>query len=205
VRLLADGTKNNAILGFCLAVISRHAEKWPPTEQVLAEQFVSWFGVKTFLTRDAMRQLCLSKGINLSFVALPTSLHGFNCSFQDKKEIVISERENVAFGDLHTLFHEFREMIEHALVDLGHATLTHQGDSLEETAEEFAILVRMETCTREMPAYLEMAGSIETKWHRYFGYAFVVVFFVSLMFSCAFLPQFEEMISEARRQRYVRT
>jgi len=33
----------------------------------------------------------------------------------------------------------------------------------------------------------------------------VVVFFVAYMFSCAFLPQFEEMISEARRQRYVRT
>jgi len=76
-------------------------------------------------------------------------------------------------------------------------------DSLEETAEEFAILATMQTGVREMPAYLEMLGSIKTDWQRYFGYAFALVFFIAHMFSCAFLPRFEEMISEARRQRYV--
>ena len=47
----------------------------------------------------------------------------------------------------------------------------------------------MQTGVREMPAYLETLGSIKTDWH---------------IFSCAFLPRFEEMISEARR-RYVGT
>ena len=204
MNLLTDGTENNPLLGFGLAVISRHADNWPPNEQALAKEFVSWLGVKSFLTRDQMRELCLSKGINLSFVALPLNLRGFNCSFQDKKEIVITEHENVVFADLHTLLHEFREMLEHVFVQLGYATLTPK-DSLEEAAEEFAIVARMETGTREFPAYIKMVSNIETPWQRYFGYAGLVVFFVAYMFSCAFLPQFEEMISEARRQRYVRT
>jgi hypothetical protein len=204
MKLLTDGTGNNPLLGFCRGAISRHAENWPPTEEILAAEFVSWLGVKSFLTRRAMQELCLSKGINLSFMSLPPNLHGVNLAFQDKKEIVISEHNNVPFADLHTLLHEFREMLEHVFVALGFATLT-SGDSMEETAEEFAMVARMETGTREFPAYLKIVGNIETNWHRYFGYAFLVVFFVAYMFSCAFLPQYEEMIAEARRQRYVRT
>jgi hypothetical protein len=204
VKLLTDGARNNPLLGFCLAVISRHSENWPPTEQVLAKEFVGWLGVKPFLTRDAMRELCLSKGINLSFSALAHELRGFNCSFQDKKEIVISEHENVPFADLHTLLHEFREMLEHVFVELGWATLSPK-DSLEETAEEFAAVARMETGTREFPAYVEIVGNIETPWQRYLGYVLLAIGFVAYMFTCATLPQYEEMIAKARRQRYVRT
>jgi hypothetical protein len=198
MKLLTDGTEKDLISGFCQAVISRHMENWPPTEKVLAEEFVNWLGVKCFQSRDAMRELCLCKGINLSFIALPPDLHGFNCTFQDKKEIVLSEREVVAFAHLHTLFHEFREMLECIFVELGYATLTPE-DCLEAKAENFAIIARMETGTREMPAYFDMVRNIETTWQSYFGYAFLGVFFAFYMFSCAFLPQFEEMISEARR------
>jgi hypothetical protein len=204
VKLLTDGTENSPLLGFCLAVISRHAENWPPTEEILAKEFVSWLGVKPFLTRDAMRELCLSKGINLSFISLAPELRGFNCSYQDKKEIVISEHENVPFAHLHTLLHEFREMLEYVFVELGYATLTPK-DSLEEAAEEFAAIARMETGTREFPAYIKIVGNIETPWHRYLGYALLVIGFVAYMFTCATLPEYEEMIAETRRQRYVRT
>jgi hypothetical protein len=204
VKLLTDGTRNNPLLGFCLAVISRHSKKWPPTEQVLAKELVSWLGVKPFLTRDAMRELCRSKGINLSFTSLAQELRGFNCSFQHKKEIVISDHENVPFADLHTLLHEFREMLEHCFVEVGYATLTPR-DSLEETAEEFAALARMETGTREFPAYIEIVGKIETPWQRYLGYVLLAIGFVAYMFTCATLPQYEEMIADSRRQRYVRT
>jgi len=204
VRLLTDGTERDPILGFCKAVVSRHAENWPPTEEVLAEEFVSWLGVKSFLTRSAMVELCSSKGIRLSFVPLPQELHGLNCSFQNKKEIFICERESVPFGHLHTLFHEFRELLEHTFAELGYAILGPESCS-EEQAEEFATFVRMETGTREFPIFLEMVCNVEIKWQRYLGYAALGVFFFAYFFSCAFLPQFEEMISEARRQRYVRT
>lgn len=203
MELLTDGTENNPLLGFCLAVISRHSENWPPSEDVLAEEFVGWFGARTFLTKNAMRELCLLKGITLSFTPLPSGLHGFNCSFQDQKEIVISEHEMVPFAHVHTLFHEFREMLEHLFADLGHATLTPK-QSLEAKAEEFAMIARMATVTRELPGYVEIVSNINKDWPRYFGYAFLVVCFVAYMFSCVSLPQFEDVISEARRQRYVR-
>lgn len=198
MKLLTDGTQNNPLLSFCLAVISRHSENWPPTEQVLAKEFVSWLGVKPFLTRDAMRELCLSKRINLSFTSLAQELRGFNCSFRDKKEIVISDHENVPFADLHTLLHEFREMLEHGFVEVGYATLTPR-DSLEETAEEFAAVARMETGTREFPAYIKIVSNIETPWQRYLGYVLLAIGFVAYMFTCATLPQYEEMIAKARR------
>ena len=204
MELLTDGTKNNPLLGFCLAAVSRHVEQWPPTEEVLAEEFVNWLGAKSLMTPSAMQELCSAKGINLSFIPLPPRLQGFNCSFQSKKEIVISEREAAPFAHAHTLFHEFREMLEHVFVELGHATLDST-ESLEAKAEEFAIVARMATATREFPGYLEMVSNIEKNWPRYFSYAFLFVFFVAYMFSCAFLPQFEDMMSEARRQRYVRT
>jgi hypothetical protein len=203
VELLTDGSENKPVLAFCLAVISRHGEKWPPTEQALADEFVSWFDAKSFLTKTAMQTLCLSKGIMLSFVPLPPELHGFNCSFGERNEIVISSREMVPFAHVHTLFHEFRELLERVFVELGHATLTSKS-SLEVRAEEFAMAARMETATRELPGYIEIVGNIEKNWHRYFGYAFLIVASVAYMFSCALLPQFEDMLSEARRQRYVR-
>jgi len=204
VELLTDGTENNPLLGYCLAVISRHSEKWPLTEQALADEFVNWFGANSLMTPTVMRELCLSKGINLSFVPLSSELQGFNCSFHNKKEIVLSERELVPFAHVHTLFHEFREMLEVVFVELGHATLK-TGESLEATAEEFAIAARMATATRELPVYFKIVGNIEKNWPRYFSYAALFVFFVSYLLSCAFLPQFEDMMSEARRQRYVRT
>jgi hypothetical protein len=204
MKLLTDGTEKDSILAFCKVVISRHAQNWPPTEEVLAEEFVNWLGVKSFMTRSAMIEMCLSKGIKLSFVSLPPELHGFNCSFHHKKEIVISKSETVVFSDLHTLLHELREMLERGFVDLGRATLTAK-DLLELKADEFAIHARMETGTREFLAYLEMVGKIEINWHRYFAYALLAVFSVAYLFSCPFLPQIEEMISEARHQRYVRT
>lgn len=95
-------------------------------------------------------------------------------------------------------------MIERAFVELGHGTLTSK-KSLEATAEEFAMAARMATVTREFPGYIEMVSNIETSWHRYFCYALLAVLVVAYMFSCVTLPKYEDMISEARRQRYVRT
>jgi hypothetical protein len=83
----------------------------------------------------------------LSFIPLPPRLQGFHCSFEKKREIVISERELVPFAHVHTLFHEFREMLEHVFVERGHGTLNSK-QSLEAKAEEFAMVARMATATK---------------------------------------------------------
>jgi hypothetical protein len=202
VKLLTDGAENNPILGLCLRLISQHGQNWPPTEDVLASEFVGWLGTSAFLSRDAMKRLCAAKGINLSFVSLPHEIRGFNCSFANKREIVITDTQPSPF-DLHTLFHELREMLEHVFAELGYSTIGPE-DFLEVQAEHFAVLCRMAAATRELPAFLEMTGNIEKKWTRYLSYGLLLVFGVAYLFSCIFTLQMEEALSEARRQRYVR-
>jgi hypothetical protein len=123
VQLLTNGTRDNPILGFCLSVIAQHEANWPPEEDVLAQEFIDWFGFNSFLTRDRMKELCQAKGVNLSFVSLSEDVRGLNFSYQNIKEIILSQRETAPFGDSHTLFHEFRELIEHQLVELKYATV----------------------------------------------------------------------------------
>jgi len=192
------------IVGFCKALISRHVQNWPPTEEALAEDFVQWFGLQPLLTRDRLAELCLSKGVNLSFAALPYELRGFNCSFQNRTEIVITERQRVLGADLHTFLHEFRELLENAFVELGYATLGAEG-SWEVQAEHFATSARLKLVEREVPAFLESAEKIEAKWARYLAYTFICVCGAIYALSCIFLPHLEEIDSEVERQRYVRT
>ncbi|MBZ5679180.1 MAG: hypothetical protein LAO24_03625 [Acidobacteriia bacterium] len=204
MRLLTDGTEKDPILRFCHTVISQHGKTWPPTEDTLAEGFANWLGLSSFMSRSAMQRLCRSKDVKLSFNPLPHDIRGFNCSFHNKREIIVTARETVAFADSHTLLHEFREMLEHTFVDLGYPTVTSTA-SLETHAEAFAVLCGMHAVTRDLPLFLEMAANVERKWPRYFTYALVIVFGLACLFGCAFTPQMEEMFLEAKRQRYVRT
>jgi hypothetical protein len=198
VNLLTDGSEKNPLLGFCLAVISRHAENWPPPEEVFAGEFVDWLGFSSFLTRDALRELCLSKGVNLSFTSLPPELRGFNCSFHNKREIVVSEDLTALSADIHTLLHEFREMLEHVFAELGHATVGPE-NSLEVQAEHFAVSARIKAAERELSVVFEKATKIEGKWARYFSYGLLAIFGIGYLVSCILLPHYEDMASEARR------
>jgi len=204
MQLLTDGSDNNPTLGFCLTMISQHGGSWPPTEEVLAREFVNWLDFHSMLTRSRLTELCRTKGVNLSFVPLPQEIRGFNCAFQEKKEIVITKHELAPFADSHTLMHEFRELLEHEFAALGYATIGVK-DSLEEQAEIFAAFSRMEAITKDLPSFIEMAQSIEKNWARYLAYAFWLVFSLVYLFSCIYLPQLEEIGAEAKRQRYVRT
>lgn len=196
--LLTDGTKNNPILGFCLETMAKHRDQWPPAEEVLAEDFVNWLGFHTFLTREALQQLCQYKRVNLSFAALPQEIRGVNFSFQDKKEIVITDDVLGLFSDPQTLFHEFREMLEHGFVELGHATLAPQ-DSLEVRAEIFAIACRIKAMEREVPAYFEMAQKIEKQWVRCLAFVGIGVFAFAYFLSCIYAHQMEELTAEVNR------
>ena len=203
MELLNGEIDTSPIVGFCEAVVSRHAENWPPKEEILADELVQWLGLKPFLTRDKLIELCSSKRINLSFAELPTQLRGFNCLFENRTEIVIAQRETVPGADLHTLFHEFREVLENGFIELGYSTLGEEKE-LEVQAEVFAMSARMAVVTREIPAFVEIVNNADAKWVRYLGYGVLgVVGFVYLL-SCVFLPKLEEIESEMKRQRYVR-
>lgn len=192
------------IKSFCKGIVSRHVENWPPKEETLAEEFGQWFGLQPFLTRDRLIELCLSKGVHLSFAALPQELRGCNCSFQDKTVIVITQRETVLGANTHTLLHEFRELLENAFVELGYGTLGAE-EFPEARAERFAVSARLEMATREIPAYIESAMKVEAKWARYLAYISIGVVGLIYALSCVSLPHLEEIDSEVERQRYVRT
>jgi len=195
MKLLTDGAQNDPVLGFCLRVVSSHARNWPPTEDVLAEQFVDWLGVDSLVTRDGLTELCRARGVRLSFSSLPQEIRGVNCSFLNEREIVIAEHEAAPFSDTHTLFHEFREMLEQLFRELAHPTLG-PNDSLEVRAEHFAAVCRMKIMARELPAFLERAQNNERKGARYLGYAFVGIFTLAYCFSCIYMRQLEEIGSE---------
>jgi hypothetical protein len=203
MHLLTDGSEKSPILKFCLRVISQHSENWPPSEDILARDFVNWFGLSSILTKDGMKELCQARGVTLSFVLLPQEIRGFNCSFYEKKEIVISERELAPFSHSHTLLDEFRELLEHEFVQLGHATIGAK--DLEAQPEIFAMSCRIEAATREVPSFFEIAQNVEKKWQRYLASFFLIVFGVAYVFSCVYLPQMEEVVAESKRQRYIRT
>jgi len=138
MKLLTDGSEKSPILGFCLAMIAKYGEKWPLQEETLSSEFVNWLGYHSFVvTRSGLKELCEAKGMHLSFSNLPQDIHGLNFSFGNHKEIVITEPESAPFADSHTLFHEFREMLEHVFVELGKPTIGPKA-SREERAESFA-------------------------------------------------------------------
>ncbi len=201
--LLTDGSGSDAFLSFCRTVIYQFGDNWPPTEEVLAHEFVNWLGLSSFMTKDGMKELCRSKGVNLSFASLPHDIRGVNCTYQGKREIVIGETGMAPFSDLHTLLHEFREMLEHGFFDLGHPTIGIE--DLEACAEHFATACRMKAAERELPAFIEMATNVEKRWARYLAYGLIGFLAAAYCFDCIFQSQMEEIAVQAERQRYVRT
>lgn len=201
--LLTDESGNNPLLGFCRTVISQHGGNWPPTEEALAQEFVNWLGLSSFMTKDGMKELCRAKGVTLSFASLPKDIRGVNCTYQDNREIIIGETGMAPFSELHTLLHEFREMLEHGFADLGRRTI--DSADMEACAERFATACRMKAAERELPAFIEMATDVEKKWARYVSYGLIGVFAAVYLLDCVFQSQMEEIAAEVDRQRYVRT
>ena len=204
MELLTDGSESNPVLVFCQSVIARHAEHWPPTEEALAEEFVNWLGSSSFLGRDTLMKLCRVKGVNLSFSELPPELRGLNCSFEGKREIVITERPTAPFSYSHTLFHEFREMLEHGFMELGHAIVGPE-ESLEERAEQFPAACRVQEVEKDLPVLIDVVTKIEKKWPRYLAYGLLGILAIGYLFGSVYFSQMEEIYSEMDRQRYVCT
>jgi len=90
------------------------------------------------------------------------------------------------------------------LSERGYPTIAPEG-SLEEQAEDFATACRIKAAERELPVFIEIAMNVENKWTRYLAYVFLAIFATAYFFSCVLTPQMEEILAEARRQRYVRT
>ena len=177
--------------------MARHRDKWPPQEDALAEQFNSCFSVPLFPTLENLKQFGLTLGIEVSFLSLPPELAGHNNAYGEKKGIAVGEKENFPGVMTHSFFHEMREIIEGVFMDLGFPT--ESGKQLEERAEHFAQLIRLNSMTKELASSLEQIKEIESQWRRWGAVLLVVVLAVGYGAGCIFLPYFEDRMGQKNR------
>ena len=117
---------------------------------------------------------------------------------------MVSEDAKAPFADLHTLLHEFREMLEGTFNSLGYSTIRPE-QSLEIQAEHFAMACRMQTVQKELPRIFDQISNIEKAWVRYLSYTVTGFAIFAYLLSCVSIRQIEQINDEVKRQRYVRT
>jgi hypothetical protein len=142
---------SSPLVEFCRECITRHANKWPPSESDLAMEFVFKFDVMPVLTTERMEALCFQLGIEISFRTLPPDLPGQNASYENQVLIELNETEIVFGGMTHTLFHEIREIMERYFTALEHPVTAR--NEVELRADLFAGAVRA-YCSYETIEYV---------------------------------------------------
>src|SRR5690242_17717980 len=153
---------------------------------MLAEEFVSSFNLVPS-TRDDLQRLCAQLGISLSFSSLPAELRGFNCVYQSKTEIVLSEQQSFWGVQEHTLLHELREILERSFITLGYPTVSDE-QKLEKNAEDFARFIRMAAITKSLPIFFEGTEQIERKWVQVAAFLLIGCGVLFYFYTCAMLP-----------------
>ena len=191
--------ESDPLLSLCQRVVER-GKSWPPAEDVLAEEFLSFFGISEFAHFGTLSQLCVQIGIVVSVQPMPSELRGHNSSYNGSRTIAIAENQSFPGANEHTLLHELRELLEHSFVQLGFAVAATPQD-LEERAELFACLVRSHLAQKTMFVWLEQVGHVEKKWLRYGAYLLTVLCGIAMLVGCFLLPAFEDQALEHRRQR----
>lgn len=189
--------------GFCQHIIANHAGNWPPSEQVIAEEFVTFFKIDPVLRIERLTQLCTSLGISVSFKQLPTGLRGHNCVYRDKREIVITENvpsASVLGSQEHTLLHELREIMEYDFRRL-QRPIASSYDDREQRAEAFGIAVRVESAQKTFYGLLDGLGQPEWTFGQFCIAVLMVLAMTIHAALCASLPRWED---QAER-RYIRT
>jgi hypothetical protein len=184
---------SNPLPDFCKAVISRHAENWPPSESALAHEFVERYSFDPFFTQDQLAQFSATLGIETSTAQLPERIGGFNCAFADKKLILLTETEAFPGGREHTFFHELRELLEYTFRDLQFPTV--QGSDLERHAEVFAVQVRMVAALRVWGTFFKDAQNIQARWARWLVYSGIIGLALVHGLGCAMAPYAENQLS----------
>lgn len=180
------------IVGFCQSVREKYATNWPPSEEMLADEFIDYFKVKAMVGISQLQKLCEEVGIEFSRTALPKSLCGHNLRYQNKRAILIAESHMLS--PEHTVLHEIREQLEYDFNLLGVPILNP--DDKEERADCFAVSVRMNAFAKELPTWFEGASTIEKKWRRRGAYALLFLFACVYTLGVTLLPGLEDRIND---------
>jgi hypothetical protein len=180
---------------FCEAAISENPGAWPPEEGALARRFVSFFQLSPVPRLQELETLCRRLGVQVALAKMPAPLRGHNCCYQDRKEILITDLENVsvAMGSReHTLLHELRELLEYEFVKLGKPTAT--GAELERRAEAFASQTRAIASIQMWKPILDSTAQIQSTLLRIAAVIGLVLALWFYSFACLTLPRLEDYL-----------
>lgn len=185
---------------FCQVMLSRYATNWPPSEDKLAEEFVSFFQVGLFPSLDGWVQLFGSLDIQVDICALPRELRGYHCCYENTRSIWLNEEELFVGSKEHTLLHELREILEHIFEELGQPMVGKE--FLETLAEQFASYVRLVAMGNTWKILFESLDldSIQSRWAQLGCLLLIGVgsfFYFFYLVGCGLLPYLED---QAARQ-----
>lgn len=192
MEITETSAETKPLLAFCEQVISRHKQNWPPSEEVLAKEFVEQFQATSWFGSEKIAQLSSRLGIVASLAALPEGMHGLNCSTETETRILLKEEEGFPGSREHTFFHELREILEYSFRDLGWPTV--DASKLEQHAERFAVTVRLVQSSEMAKYFVESVDEVEATWKRVLVCVVVIVFMVSWGLGCALLPYLEDKL-----------
>lgn len=189
---------------FCQSVLAKYAESWPPTEEQLAQEFVTTFKLSALSSFQTLQVLCASLGVEVSVRPMPRELRGHNSSYEGRRTILIAAEQDFPGADTHTVLHELREIIEQILSTLDRKTAISLHER-ELRAETFAASVLSYALLRKLPGAFEQAKKIDKKWWRYGAYLFIGIGAMAYVATCWLLPYLEDMSRKIDEERNVRT
>jgi hypothetical protein len=184
------------LLAFCEAVLSRHRENWPLSEDQLAKEFLKHFHIDSLLLKTQLVPLGAHLGIEVLFSPMPEEFPGYHCSYEGRRMILLAEKEVFPGSAIHTLFHEVREIIAAIFSDLGMPEV--KGKELEECAELFATYARMDCANQAFKSLAAYTQKIESPFWRWTAFIAACIFMLVHGFGCVILPQYEDQIIRRR-------
>ena len=180
----------------CETVVRNHSGKWPPGEDTLAQEFVSFFQIHGSLKLEDLERLCRTLGVEVSVQDLPKGLRGHNHAYQDKREIVIGTVPEAvaAIGSReHTLLHELRELMEYEFRKMEHPIVASFPDG-ETRAESFAGFVRTLAVMKGWQPLFEGMGDIKSGWGLFGMFLLAFLLIAGCSFACLALPNWEDRL-----------
>lgn len=191
---------SKSLADFCRHVIGRYAEKWPPSEEALAKEFLKYFGrLDPILGRADLEKLAQTLGIQISVAGLPEDLAGCHFCFGGRRSILVSDNHAYVWSQEHTIIHELREMMEHVFREFGWPILTETTQEIR--AEEFAISVRVAASMEVWEPLLEATRRIESKWRQVGATVLLFAGMIVFRLTLIMLPAYENYLLNLEKRR----
>jgi hypothetical protein len=196
---------NEPLTAFCRSFIKQYADSWPPSEDLLASNFIKYFHISFLLHTLDLEGVCSRLGIEILSDSLPDGVYGYNFRLGEIRKVVIKGEKQSISLHTHTAFHEIREILEYSFIELGFPTFPPS--IREKQADAFALSVMFLASKNHWTAWLDRAGEIKSPWRKAGAFGLIgvggILFCFGLCFSAVF-PYIEDLRGQNQKdQRYL--